>query len=137
MFYLLFAHHIKLMFYFFFQGTYNNQWILVDYSLFKPYEPLPPNLLWIAEQIPGLVESADVTSYLRNGYWPSYNIPFFPKIYSTSGFDKAIQTYGNMFSLFYLFSNFLSLTGDWLTYDLHPRAQIFRRDANNVKNLQV
>jgi len=99
-------------------GTYNNQWILVDYSLFKPYEPLPPNLLWIAEQIPGLVESADVTSYLRNGYWPSFNIPFFKEIFDASGFNDAIKTYG-----------------DWLTYDLSPRAQIFRRDANNVKNM--
>ena len=72
----------------------------MDYSLFTPYEPLKDNTLWIAEQIPGYVESADVTSYLRNGYWPSYNIPFFEKIYADSGFTDAIKTYGNSIYLF-------------------------------------
>jgi len=99
-------------------GTYNNQWIIVDYELFTPYLPLRDGLLTIAEQIPNLVKSADVTSYLRNGYWPSFNIPFFKEIFDASGFNDAIKTYG-----------------DWLTYDLSPRAQIFRRDANNVKNM--
>eukprot|EP01087_Luapelamoeba_hula_P011077 TRINITY_DN2985_c0_g1_i7.p1 TRINITY_DN2985_c0_g1~~TRINITY_DN2985_c0_g1_i7.p1 ORF type:complete len:552 (+),score=88.88 TRINITY_DN2985_c0_g1_i7:55-1710(+) len=100
-------------------GTYNNQWIVVDYRLFTPGAPLPDNLLWIAEQIPGYIHSGDVTAFLRNGYWPSYNIPFFQDIYNISGFPIAVQT-----------------IGDWLTYDLHPRAQIFRRDANKVSSLE-
>jgi len=50
------------------QGTYNNQWMAVDYSLFTPHQPLKDNLVWIAEQLPGYIQSADVTSYLRNGY---------------------------------------------------------------------
>lgn len=34
-------------------GTYNNQWIVVDYKLFKPSEELPKNdLLWVLEQAP-------------------------------------------------------------------------------------
>ena len=37
-------------------GTYNNQYMLLDYKLFKPNEPLPDSdLLVIVEQIPGLV----------------------------------------------------------------------------------
>jgi len=50
-------------------GTYCNQWIVIDYNLFRPLRDLPPNTLTIAEQIPGSVMSADVTSYLSLGYW--------------------------------------------------------------------
>ncbi len=51
-------------------GTYNNQWIIVDYKLFKKgVKPLAPNTLWIASQLPGFFESADVTSVVNSqGY---------------------------------------------------------------------
>jgi hypothetical protein len=40
------------------------------------------DILWILEQIPGRTEQADVTSILlANGYWPSYNVPYFDSIY--------------------------------------------------------
>ena len=32
-------------------------------------------------QIPGLTVAADQTSVLARGYWPSYNVPFYPEIY--------------------------------------------------------
>ena len=60
-------------------GTINNQWMVVDYNLFVPYKELPPNTLWIVEQLPLYTQAADVTSYLVDGHWPSYNRPFFPK----------------------------------------------------------
>lgn len=41
--------------------------------------------LWIAEQMPGLVASSDVTSYLELGYWPSYNVPMQKQIQEYSG----------------------------------------------------
>lgn len=45
-------------------GTYNDQFMIIDYKRFavgdKPLE-LDPELLWVCEQMPGTVESADVT----------------------------------------------------------------------------
>jgi len=100
-------------------GTYNNQWQVVDYKLFTPGQALQPNTLWIAEQIPGWVVSADQTSSLDStagqGYWPSYNVPFFPFVYNISGYT---QFKSNAFS-----------------YEHCPRANIFRRDQNNVVDM--
>ena len=62
--------------------------MVINYNLFTPGKPLMSNTLWVAEQIPGYIESydsypeipqtyfftsADVTSQLERGYWPSYN----------------------------------------------------------------
>ncbi len=30
-------------------GTYNNQYMIIDYKLFEPYNALKPNTLWIIE----------------------------------------------------------------------------------------
>lgn len=49
--------------------------------------PLLPSLVQVAEQIPGRVESADVTRVLEDGYWPSYNIPYFRSIWEESGYQ--------------------------------------------------
>eukprot|EP01121_Diplochlamys_sp_Union-15-3_P017329 TRINITY_DN607_c0_g1_i1.p1 TRINITY_DN607_c0_g1~~TRINITY_DN607_c0_g1_i1.p1 ORF type:complete len:533 (-),score=75.69 TRINITY_DN607_c0_g1_i1:57-1655(-) len=100
-------------------GTYNNQWMVVDYKLFTPGRILPPNVLWIIEQMPGYTQAEDVTTYLALGYWPSYNMPFFEKVYTMSGFDEMVAKYG-----------------DWFTYELHPRAKIFRRDHYKVVNTE-
>ena len=60
-------------------GTYNNQWMVVDYKLFKPgMERLREGLLWILEQIPGQTHAEDMTRLLEEqSYWPSYNSPYF------------------------------------------------------------
>jgi len=99
-------------------GTYNNQWIIVDYNRFTPYQPLQDGVLYIAEQIPGEVVSIDATDFLRLGYWPSFNIPFFKYVYDRCEFPSVAQQYGS-----------------WFTYSLSPRGEIFRRDANKVKTL--
>ena len=96
-------------------GTYNNQWICADYNLFTPGKSLLPGTLWIGEQIPGTWMTKDVTTTLSYGYWPSYNVPFFPEIYNASGF-----------------SNQPAIFGDFFSYSLCPRAKIFRRDQNTV-----
>lgn len=34
-------------------GTYNNQWVILDYKVFKPYQKLPDyGLLYVLEQLP-------------------------------------------------------------------------------------
>lgn len=101
-------------------GTYNNQWMIVDYKLFTPGESLVPGTLWIAEQIPGYVISSDETSVLNDqNYWASYNIPFFPFVYNISGYPDAYKKYGNGYS-----------------YSMCPRAQIFRRDQHQVVDME-
>jgi hypothetical protein len=67
------------------------------------------------EQIPIHTQAADVTSYLVNGHWPSYNRPFFPEIYRLSGTASMAEKFG-----------------DHYTYQLYSRAKIFRRDAGGV-----
>jgi len=100
-------------------GTYNNQWMIVDYNKFTPGKPLVPGTLWVSEQIPGLVVSDDLTHLLQQQtYFPSYNLPYFPKIYNDSGIPALVKQYG-----------------DWFTYDKNPRANIFRRDHVKVKDM--
>ena len=56
-------------------GTYNNEWMVVDYKLFSPGEPLRDGLFTVLEQIPGQVKWEDKTETLRQtSYWSSYNI---------------------------------------------------------------
>jgi len=100
-------------------GTYNNQWIITDYKKFQPNTELKANTLWILEQIPGMCESADVTNIMKSqGYWASYNIPYFPKIFSISGYPQMVAKYGDGFS-----------------YTKCPRANIFRREHSTVDSV--
>ena len=61
------------------------------------------------------VASGDQTSILRTGYWASYNVPFYEYIYDVSGYPELVKKYGPDFS-----------------YQLCPRAKIFRRDEPRV-----
>ena len=99
-------------------GTYNNQYMLINYGLFEANKPLPENFLWVVEQIPGYVEGHDVTNVVERGYWGSYNVPAFERIYNASGYPELVAAHGVENS-----------------YDLAPRARLFRRDANSVKDL--
>lgn len=100
-------------------GTYNNQWVVADNKLFVPGNTsLPKDLLWAVELVPGLTQSADITPVLQEqGYWPSYNIPYFPAIYNISGYLEAAARYGNDY-----------------VYAKAPRANIFRRNATDVSD---
>ena len=101
-------------------GTYNNQWMIVDYKKFKPGKPLSDGLLWVLEQLPSYVEARDMTSVLRSQlYWPSYNVLYFPAVFKLSGqADMVKGAYGSLYS-----------------YDRSPRARIFRRDQGNVTDI--
>merc|ERR1719331_2013801 len=97
-------------------GTYVNQYMVVDFKLFKPATALKDGTLWVIEEIPGLVVGADQTETLRRGYWPSYNVPYYPEIYRRSGYkDDRLGPDGQ--------------------YELAPRAQIFRRDQGTVTDI--
>lgn len=98
-------------------GTYNNQYMVVDTNRFVPGRALLDGTLWVAEQIPTLVQSADLTAVLRLGYWPSYNVPFFENVYNLSGYPQRVARYGDEFS-----------------YQACARARIFRRDAVRIDN---
>jgi len=101
-------------------GTYNNQWIAVDHNLFTPgMKQLLPDTVWVVEQIPGYAESADVTDIVnKDGYWASYNVPYFPYIYNIMGFPGAVITYGPEYSR------------------NCSRANIFQRDSRKVHSLK-
>jgi len=94
-------------------GTYVNQYMVVDFNLFKPQTAIKDGTLWVVEEIPGLVVGADQTETLRRGYWPSYNVPYYPEVYARSGYtDDRLGPDGG--------------------YELAPRAKIFRRDQASV-----
>ena len=52
---------------------------IIDVGKFIPGQELPQGLLWVAEQLPGLIVAADMTSTLARGYFAAYNIPVFPE----------------------------------------------------------
>jgi Phospholipase B len=98
-------------------GTYNNQWMCVDYSRTDVGDT---GLLWVAEQVPGFVEAADLTAHLeRETYWPSYNVPFFKKIYDVSGYPGVAAA-----------------NGKGPAYLSAPRAKIFGRNQTDVTDLE-
>ncbi|GBG25254.1 Phospholipase B [Hondaea fermentalgiana] len=99
-------------------GTYANQYMIVDHSRFEAGKPLQDGTLWVIEEMPGLVVGRDQTETLRRGYWPSFNVPFYPEIYEGSGYPSVAAKQGNYF-----------------TYELTARAKIFRRDHNTVEDL--
>ncbi|CAK0868560.1 unnamed protein product [Prorocentrum cordatum] len=98
-------------------GTINNQWMVVDYNRFTPGSPLQNGTLWVLEQLPGFIESADMTPQLRISHWPSFNQPYFPAVRNLSGNDAMAARFGLQY-----------------TYDLNPRAKLFRRDAPKVQS---
>ncbi|XP_071504037.1 putative phospholipase B-like 2 [Diadema antillarum] len=100
-------------------GTYNNQWMIVDYNKFTPGQTPSDGLLVVLEQIPGTIHSEDMTYFLReHSYWPSYNTPFFQDIYDKSGWPALKKKYG-----------------DWFSYNKTARANIFRRNQTQVTDL--
>ncbi|XP_046581881.1 phospholipase B-like 1 [Haliotis rubra] len=99
-------------------GTYNNQYMVVDLKKIQLGSTILDDALWVVEQIPTLVKSGDQTAILRTGYWPSYNVPFYEEIYQRSGYPDFVAQHGSDFS-----------------YQLAPRAKIFRRDEGKVVDL--
>jgi hypothetical protein len=100
-------------------GTYNNQYMVLDLTKISLKKGIQDNALRVAEQVPGLVVSDDLSPILRAGYFASYNIPFFEQIYNQSGYPEFVAKHGVEFS-----------------YQLAPRAEIFRRDQTKVTDIE-
>jgi hypothetical protein len=81
---------------------------VVDYKLFQPGSAtLPPNLLWVGEQMPGYWVFEDRTQWLQpngqysgigQGYFASYNRPSFPFIYNISNQTGLLLQWGDHYS---------------------------------------
>ncbi|KAI8784535.1 phospholipase B-like 2 [Biomphalaria glabrata] len=101
-------------------GTYNNQWMIVDYNKFVPFEKKPTDgLFYLLEQIPGTIYYEDLSQLLYNqSYFGSYNVAYFPNIFNASGMPALVNQFG-----------------DWFTYDKNPRALIYKRDVPKVVDM--
>lgn len=106
-------------------GTYNNQYLVVNLNLFTPGEELKLGLLTISEIIPGLSLIADATDDLLLGHFPSYNVPYFPEVYDAAGYRRHAEALAARGAEF-------SQVAQGISYQLAPRAKIFRRDAGEL-----
>uniref|UniRef100_A0A673CQH4 Phospholipase B-like n=1 Tax=Sphaeramia orbicularis TaxID=375764 RepID=A0A673CQH4_9TELE len=101
-------------------GTYNNQWMIVNYNHFTPGKTdIKGELFVVLEQIPGQIVYTDKTEeLLKKGYWASYNIPYYEDIFNASGCNELVEKFG-----------------PWFSKDQNPRAQIFRRNQTAVTDV--
>ncbi|EFJ48982.1 hypothetical protein VOLCADRAFT_90360 [Volvox carteri f. nagariensis] len=109
-------------------GTYNNQYLIVNLNLFTPGSELKPGLLTISEIIPGLVMTADATDDLLLGHFPSYNVPYFREVYEAAGYRRHAEAMAARGAAF-------AAAAQGISYQLAPRAKIFRRDAADAADL--
>jgi len=112
-------------------GTYNNQYMVVDLKRFQRGKALLDGLLTVVEQMPGVdgVISADMTQILVLGYWPSFNVPFFDRVYRNSGYPEVVENLASRGPEF-------AAAAEGLSYQAAPRSKIFRRDSGTVIDLQ-
>lgn len=95
--------------------------MIVDTKLFKAgASKSDEKLLTILEQMPHMIHTASGSSVLdAQGFWASYNIPYFADIYNSSGYLQMFEKHGDDFG-----------------YKTCPRAKIFARDAPKVNTFE-
>ena len=84
-------------------GTYANQWMVIDFQRFVPgITPVASSgVLTVLEELPGHTHWEDMTHYLSSqGYWPSYNSPFFADTRELSGSLALCEAPGGTGALF-------------------------------------
>eukprot|EP00928_Gymnodinium_smaydae_P072120 TRINITY_DN5553_c0_g1_i2.p1 TRINITY_DN5553_c0_g1~~TRINITY_DN5553_c0_g1_i2.p1 ORF type:complete len:341 (-),score=40.42 TRINITY_DN5553_c0_g1_i2:275-1297(-) len=102
-------------------GTYNSQWMVVDYKLFEPGKKLVNGTFWVLEQAPGASHGEDMSQRLQEaGYWSSENRAYFSDVRRLAGEIEAEEAQGSVFSA-----------------DHNPRANIFRKTAPVVNTLEA
>ena len=119
------------------RDQYNNQWMVLDHSKFTPGKQLSNDTLWVLEQIPGFTKAHDLTyELIKQGYWASYNVPFFATIAEMAGVSR--QCYRGCHSFFFSVLNFTltQLSGfDEYCHKHCARAKMFKRDMSNVSSI--
>ena len=69
-------------------GTYNNQWMVVDYNKVKEGVG---DVLWVLEQLPDKIVARDMTEvFNQQTYWASYNRAYFDDIVKLSGAPEML-----------------------------------------------
>ena len=121
-------------------GTYNCQWMVLDFKLFTPGKPPKDGFYTMTEIIPGLYRSEDMTSVLLNRgeekcnkegddqetchrntmYWPSVNRPFWPDIRARAGYPEDDPEAPN---------------NDFFSFENNPRGRVFARDQIHIKTI--
>lgn len=103
-------------------GTYNNQWMVINMR--NPFtdatnKTLRANTLVIGSQLPGFYQNQDVTGHINKyGYWPSYNVPYLKDAWVLAGYQVMAEHYGNSY-----------------TWDMAPRAQVFRQREESATDM--
>jgi len=100
-------------------GTYNNQWVIVDHNLYvNGMDQLKPETVYVLEQMPGYIESKDMTDVINvQRFWGGYNVPYFKYVFDMMDYPWAIQQYGQEYS------------------ENCSRANIMKRDHSKVANV--
>lgn len=76
-------------------GTYNNQWMIIDYNKFTPGQRLKPNTVLLLEQLPNKVSSRDISKLLNEKkYFASYNYPMI--LVEEAGFKRMEVVHGDL-----------------------------------------
>jgi len=95
-------------------GTYNNQWILVDFANYTAQKgnlENATNIIWFIEEFYNFTSTEDVTPLLINqSYVASYNLPY----------NQSLQ----------------NVSDDNSTYNDCPRQKLFAQYAPNVENME-
>jgi len=96
-------------------GTYNNQWIIIDYNNYNAFKnnlSEAKDIIWFVEEFYSLTSAQDVTQQLLipQGYVASYNVPY----------DTAIQ----------------NLSQDPTNYTTDPRYTLFKKYAPGIKTFK-
>nr|BAN41243.1 hypothetical protein, conserved [Entamoeba invadens] len=105
-------------------GTYNNQWIVVDYDLLNSVEDgIPEKTFTVSEQLPGYMYFQDFSKSLEEtGYFGSYNLPAIQETIDMSNLMEHAQTPKDKF---------------WNSPTGCCRANIFRANAPAVNDMDA
>jgi hypothetical protein len=119
-------------------GTYNNQFMVLDFKRFTPGTPLKDGLLFVFEQMPGpFYTYSDHTGYLRpdnRSYWASYNRIADPFLYNLTNQTALAVEFGDHYSYSktsraVLFAGMQASVVDEPSYKALMRYNDFKNDA--------